>query len=156
MANAQGVNNFGLIVGFYVGTDGNFHGFTANVNNAKNGVLTGTPVADPKMPVVEGEPGATFVFSQILSVNDAGIAVGHYGDSTTSQHGFIYDTNTKQHTFVDDPSEAFSNGVEVTQTTGITDSGEIAGFYTDASGIAHRFTGCPQYAFCPNYPRVLP
>jgi hypothetical protein len=156
LVNAQSVNNFGLIVGFYQGTDGNVHGFTAQSSSAKNGVLTGTPVADPKIPSVEGEPGATFVFSQILSVNDAGIAVGYYGDSTLSQHGFIYNTNTKQYTFVDDPSEAFNNGVEVTQITGITDSGEIAGFYTDASGIAHSFTGCPQYSFCPNFPHVLP
>ena len=29
-----------------------------------------------------GEPGATFVFSQILGINDSGLAVGYYGDST--------------------------------------------------------------------------
>lgn len=156
VVNAQGVNNFGLIVGFYVGTDGNQHGFTAEVSNAKNGVVTGTPVADPKIPSVSGEPGATFVFSQILGVNDRGIAVGYYGDSTLSQHGFIYNTNTGQYTFIDDPSEAFSNGVEVTQITGIADSGEIAGFYTDGMGNAHSFIGCPTYAFCPDYPHVLP
>ena len=33
------------------------------------------------------------MFSQILGVNDHGIAVGYYGDSTTSQHGFIYNSN---------------------------------------------------------------
>ena len=84
-------------------------------------------------------PGATFVFSQVLSVNDKGIAVGYYGDSTTSQHGFIYNTNTGQYTFLDDPKAAFSNGVEVTQITGITNSGEITGFYSDANGVFHGF-----------------
>jgi hypothetical protein len=137
--NAQSINNHGLIVGFYVGTDGQDHGFMANERNAVNGVLTGTPIADPVIPNVPGEPGATFVFSQILSVNDKGIAVGYYGDSTTSQHGFIYNTNTGQYTFLDDPNEAFNNGVEVTQITGITNSGEITGFYTDANGVAHGF-----------------
>jgi hypothetical protein len=33
----------------------------------------------------------------------------------------------------------FHNGVEITQITGITDSGEIAGFYTDANGTFHSF-----------------
>ena len=104
-----------------------------------NGTLTGTAIADPTIPTVPGEPGATFVFSQVLGINDQGIAVGYYGDSTTSQHGFIYNTNTGQYTFLDDPSEAFDNGVEVTQITGITNSGEITGFYSDANGVFHGF-----------------
>ena len=48
-------------------------------------------------------------------------------------------TNTGQYTFLDDPSEAFDNGVEVTQITGITNSGEITGFYSDANGVFHGF-----------------
>ena len=137
--NAQGINNKGLVVGFYVGTDGQDHGFMASQGAAKNGTLTGTAIADPTIPTVAGEPGATFVFSQILGINDHGIAVGYYGDSTTSQHGFIYNTNTGTYTFLDDPSEAFDNGVEVTQITGITNSGEITGFYSDANGVFHGF-----------------
>lgn len=137
--NAQGINNNGLIVGFYLGTDGQDHGFMALVSHSVGGMLTGTAIADPSIPPVAGEPGATFVFSQILGINDHGIAVGYYGDSTTSQHGFLYNTNTGQYTFVDDPSEAFDNGVEVTQITGITNSGEITGFYSDANGVFHGF-----------------
>ena len=137
--NVQSINNHGLIVGFYVGTDGQDHGFMANENSAVNGVITATPIADPVIPTVPGEPGATFVFSQILSVNDKGIAVGYYGDSTTSQHGFFYNTNTGVYTFLDDPQAAFNNGVEVTQITGITNSSEITGFYSDANGVFHGF-----------------
>jgi len=137
--NAQGINNQGLVVGFYVGTDTQVHGFMANEKSAQNGTLTGTAIADPTIPVVPGEPGATFVFSQILGINDKGIAVGYYGDSTTSQHGFLYNTHTGVYTFLDDPSEAFNNGVEVTQITGITNSGEITGFYSDANGVFHGF-----------------
>jgi uncharacterized membrane protein len=139
VVNAQSINNKGLVVGFYVGTDGQDHGFMASQGAAKNGTLTGTAITDPTIPAVPGEPGATFVFSQILGVNDHGIAVGYYGDSTTSQHGFIYNTNTGTYTFLDDPSEAFNNGVEVTQITGITNSGEITGFYSDANGVFHGF-----------------
>ena len=143
VVNAQGVNNKGLIVGFYLGNDGQVHGFDANVANASSGTLVGTAIADPTIPSVPGESGATFVFSQILGVNNEGIAVGYYGDSTGSQHGFLYNTSTGVYTFLDDPAAAFSNGVEVTQITGIANSGEIAGFYTDANGIAHSFTAAP-------------
>jgi hypothetical protein len=110
--------------------------------------MTGTAVADPNIPSVAEELGATFVFSQILGVNDNGLAVGYYGDSTASQHGFLYNTNTGMYSFLDDPAEGFFNGVEVTQITGITDSDEIAGFYTDANGIAHSFIACPTGTAC--------
>jgi uncharacterized membrane protein len=144
--NAQGINNKGLVVGFYVGTDGQDHGFMVNESFGRRTPtsLTGTAIADPTIPNVAGEPGATFVFSQILGINDKGIAVGYYGDSTTSQHGFLYNTKTGQYTFLDDPSEAFNNGVEVTQITGITNSGEITGFYSDANGVFHAFVANPH------------
>jgi hypothetical protein len=140
IVNAQGINDKGLVVGFYVGNDGNQHGFTANASSASMGMVTGTAVMDPTIPHTPGEPvGTTFVFSQILGINDSGIAVGYYGDSTLSQHGYFYNTNTGKYTFLDDPSAAFNNGVEVTQITGITNSGEISGFYTDANGLMHGF-----------------
>ena len=134
------------MVGFYVGTDGQDHGFMANARATRR---TATPHRHRRSPTrpsrtSPGEPGATFVFSQILGINDKGIAVGYYGDSTTSQHGFIYNTHTGQYTFLDDPSEAFNNGVEVTQITGITNSGEITGFYSDANGVFHGFVANPH------------
>ena len=133
---AQGINNSGIVVGFYVGNDGQDHGFTFDSKTS-----TFTNVADfGSSPPSPEEPGATFVFSQILGVNDRGIAVGYYGDSTTSQHGFLYNTNTGTYTFLDDPSVQFNgNGVEVTQITGIANSGEIDGFFTDANGLQHGF-----------------
>lgn len=89
VVNAQGINNGGRVVGFYLGTDGQVHGFTTVATGPAGGTLTGTAIADPVIPPVAGEPGATFVFSQILGINDSGLAVGYYGDSTTSQHGFL-------------------------------------------------------------------
>jgi len=149
--NAQGVNNNGLAIGFYLGTDGQVHGFQANTAGAApGGTITGAAIADPTIPPVPGEPGATFVFSQLLGINDAGLVAGYYGDSTTSQHGFIYNTNTGTYTFLDDPAEGFNGGgVEVTQITGITNSGELSGFYTDANGIAHSFAAIPATTTVP-------
>jgi len=138
--NAQGINNNGLVVGFYVGTDTQDHGFSVKVAMGATGAITGVPIADPVIPPVPGEPGAKFVFSQILGINDQGIAVGYYGDTTTSQHGFLYNTNTGKYTFLDNPDAMFTPaGVEVTQITGINNQGEITGFYTDAAGVPHGF-----------------
>jgi hypothetical protein len=144
VVNAQGINDKDVVAGFYVGNDGQDHGFMVDARGVERGTLTGTAIADPTIPQVTGEPGATFMFSQILGINDKGIAVGYYGDSTGSQHGFLYDTKTAQYTFVDDPSEAFYNGAEVTQITGITNSGEITGFYSDANGVFHGFVATPH------------
>jgi hypothetical protein len=136
---AQGINNNGLVVGFYLGTDNQDHGLMFSASSAVNHVGTGTAIADPVIPAVPGEPGATFVFSQILGINDSGLAVGYYGDSTGSQHGFLLNTLTDKYSFLDNPNAAFDNGVEVTQITGINNQGEIAGFYTDAGGVPHGF-----------------
>jgi len=146
--NAQGVNDLGLVIGFYVGNDGQDHGFQAGIKNAKNGQLTGTAITDPTIPGVPGEPGATFVFSQLLGISDSGLVAGYYGDSTSSQHGFLYNTTTGQYTFLDDPAEQFHNGVEVTQITGINNVGEISGFYSDPNGVFHGFVACPVGSTC--------
>ncbi len=137
--NVQGINDHGLVVGFYVGNDDAFHGFSAHTSSESNGMLTVTAVADPTIPPVAGEPGATFIFSQILGVNDSGLAVGYYQDSTGSQHGFLYNTNTGTYSFLDAPNATFTNGVEITQITGINNSGEITGFYSGPNGALQGF-----------------
>jgi probable HAF family extracellular repeat protein len=156
IVNAQGVNNKGQVVGFYMGTDGQYHGFMANTSMAIGSTLLGTAIADPTIPTVPGEPGATFVFSQVLGINDHGLAAGYYGDSTLSQHGYLYNTNTGTYSFLDDPAEGFDNGVEVTQITGINNKGEISGFYSDAEGVFHGFVACPVGAHCVPEPGSLP
>jgi hypothetical protein len=122
-----------------------------NAKGVKTGTLTGTAIADPIIPAVAGENGAKFESSVIMGINDKGIAVGDYRDSTGSVHGFLYNTKTGQYTFLDDPSEAFNHisttnlfAVETTGITGITNSGEITGFYTDANGVFHSFVATPQ------------
>lgn len=153
VVNAQAVNNNGVVVGFYEGTDGQAHGFRAATVGVNAGLsITATPIADPMIPSVAGEPGATFVFSQLLGVNDAGMVAGYYGDSTGSQHGFLYSLLTGHYSFLDDPAASFSNGVEVTQITGVNNIGELAGFYTDAGGIAHSFAACPTGGVCAGFP----
>lgn len=136
---ATGISNHGLIVGNYITSDMHQHGFTANLRSAKNGVITLTPVADPVIPVVPGEPGATLFGPSIRGVNDQGMAVGDYLDSTGSAHGFFYNTHTGKYTFLDSPSTAISDGEVTTHISGINDSYQIVGYYTDANFVAHGF-----------------
>ncbi len=123
---AQGINNNGLVVGFY-NTDGvHDHGFLFNTNTS-----TYTLLADPVV--------ANLLFTQFLGINDHNEAVGYYQTNDGSQHGFLYDIATQSYTFLDDPNAATS-GLSITQITGISDSGEIAGFYVDAnSGLQRGF-----------------
>jgi probable HAF family extracellular repeat protein len=123
---AQGINNNGLVVGFY-NTDGvHDHGFLYNSLTASYSLL-----ADPVVP--------NLLFTQFLGINDHQEAVGYYQTIDGSQHGFLYNVATGSYTFLDDPNAATS-GLSITQITGISDSGEIAGFYVDAnSGLQRGF-----------------
>ena len=142
VVNAQGINDKGLIVGFYLGNDGQAHGFDAKTANISNGSLVGAAITDPTIPNIPGEPGATFVFSQILGVNDDGIAVGYYGDSTGSQHGFLYNTSTGLYTFLDDPAAAFPTASRSRKSPGSRTRARSPAFTRTpgASRIASRLT----------------
>ena len=126
IVNAQGINNNGLVAGFF-STDGvTSHGFLYDMS-----AKTFSLLADPNV--------GNFLFSQVLGINDHDEAVGYYGTTNGSQHGFLYNIATGQYTFLDDPSQALINGVSITQITGISNSGEITGFYVGADGLQHGF-----------------
>lgn len=131
--NAQGVNNQGIVTGFY-STDGQHqHGFLFNTTTGQY-----TFIADPVQP--------NLFLTQFLGINDNGLAVGYWQDVVGSQHGFLYNLNTQSYTFLDDPNAGIVNGTEITQITGINDSNEITGFYVDANGVQHGFfaTAAPE------------
>jgi PEP-CTERM motif len=123
---AQGVNNNGLAIGFY-NTDGvHDHGFLFNSSTSSYTLLN-----DPTV--------ANLLFTQFLGINDHNEAVGYYQTIDGSQHGFLYNIASGTYTFLDDPNAAKS-GLSITQITGIDNSGEITGFYVDAtSGLQRGF-----------------
>jgi hypothetical protein len=110
-AQATGVNNAGIIVGFYVASgSGNTYGYIVNPNtNAFTSLLF---------------PGSTS--TQALGENNIGVVVGDYVDSGGKTHGFIYSDGS--FATVDDPL-----GVGSTVVNGINDLGELAGFYVDGN-----------------------
>jgi hypothetical protein len=117
--NAQGINDLGMVTGFYSIDGAHQHGFFYNSVTQQF-----TLPSDPNV--------ANLFLTQFLGINDNGLAEGYYQTNDGSQHGFLYDIATQTYTFLDDPFAATS-GVSITQITGVNDSGEIAGFYVDAA-----------------------
>jgi hypothetical protein len=136
VTNAQGVNNAGMVTGFF-STDGEHqHGF---FYDTANGQYVLAP--DPVQP--------NLFLTQFLGINDNGLAVGYWQDNGGSQHGFLYNINSQSYTFLDDPNAGVQNGVEITQITGINDQNEIVGFYVDGTGTQRGFyatTATPEPA----------
>ena len=137
VVNAQGINNHGIVAGFYstdnttTPVDGNEpqHGFLYNTTTGQY-----TLVSDPTVP-----SGDTFFTVQLLGINDKGIVAGYVQDTAGDQYGLLYNTNTNTYTYLNDPDAAFINGVQMTQITGINNSGEITGFFINSLGLAEGF-----------------
>ncbi len=108
-AQATGVNDAGLIVGFYV-AGGTTYGY---VVNPSTNAFTSLQF-----------PGSTF--TQALGENNNGMVVGDYMDSGGATHGFVYSGGS--FTSVDDPL-----GIGSTVINGINDQGQLVGFYMDAN-----------------------
>ena len=126
VTNAQGVNNDGIVTGFYSVDGVHQHGF---FYNSATHAFSFAP--DPNIP--------NLVLTQFLGLDDDGVAVGYYQTPDGSQHGFLFNMATDAYTFLDDPFAA-TTGVSITQITGVNDSGEITGFYVDAAtGLQRGF-----------------
>lgn len=127
VVNAQGINNNGLVTGFY-STDGQHqHGFFFNTTTN-----TFQLPPDPTQP--------NLFLTQFLGINDNGMAVGYWQDNAGDQHGFIYNLDTNTYTFLDDPNADANSGLQITQITGINDADQIVGFYVDANGVQRGFS----------------
>lgn len=153
------INNVGVIVGHYVDSSGNNHGF-ARINGAMQTV--DVPSA-----------AATYLYG----VNDNGTAVGWYVDASNITHGFAI-TRSGTVTTIDPPGTTLTNawsinskgvivgaytnsagtyngfilsggkyttytapnGALLTEMTGINDAGDIVGIFDDSTGEEHGFS----------------
>jgi hypothetical protein len=116
-AGATGINDLNQICGFFVNGSKTF-GF---VKSSNGGVNTTTSFI---------VPGTSF--TQLLGINNAGVAVGFYMDANQIPHGIYYTPSTGAWLAVNDPE-----GVQGTVLNGINNKGELVGFYTDAAGNVH-------------------
>jgi hypothetical protein len=126
-----GLNNTGIDVGFFSTQD------KANLvdNNFGYYSLNGAhfhkvdfPTSNPASPPVD----------QLLGVNDAGLAVGFYNDSSGNSHGYLYNTKTNKYASY---NPGIGGATSVT-ATGINNSDCISGFFSRGTGPAHAFYAC--------------
>jgi uncharacterized membrane protein len=123
-SQATGINDLGVVCGFYVDAGNVTHGFLLNF-----GTLTTLDF-----------PGSTS-FTQALGLNNKGQVVGVY-QVGADMHGFIYNSANGHFRTVDDPN-GVNAGLKTTTINGINNLGQIVGFYVDSVGNTDGFIGTP-------------
>jgi hypothetical protein len=122
-----GLNDHGVTVGFWSSMNtasqmNNNVGFVDVSNQLRNANF---PTGDAASPPVD----------QLLGVNDGDVAVGFFTDANGNNHGYEYNIADEKFSSVTDPSLP---GASLTAAA-INDSGDIAGFYTNAAGATDGF-----------------
>jgi len=113
------VNNSGVLLGSWANSPSDYFGLAF--------------IEQPGgQPISFNYPGTTGAMASSC-VNDLGVAVGVYLDSSNVIHGWVRSTDGKL-TQLDDFA-----GVDRTYVVGINDNGVIAGTYFDASDNTHPF-----------------
>jgi hypothetical protein len=127
-STAAGINESGIICGFFTDSAGKTHGFF--------GVQGSFRQVD--VPSAIGA-GTTF-----LGINNNGLIVG-FATKNNASVGIVYDANLDITTTVNDPNArnkpAF--GVAGTIINGLNDDGSLVGFYSDGTKV-HGFLAVPN------------
>ena len=156
-----GLNDSGEAVGFYNDVNGNANGFTYNtvlatftavdppnaMSSAATALNNSGEVAGFLTSSINGDtygyldtnnifqtflfPGSTF--TQFFGINNEGLVVGDYMDSSGNTHGLVFNSITDAWQTVDDPFAVTGTG-NGTIINGINDNGQIVGFYVNAAG----------------------
>ncbi len=117
---AFGISNNGQVTGYYK-------------NGTNNTVANGFVMSAGGSFTTINYPNATA--TKAFGINNSGQVTGQYEDSTTSAwHSFVINSDGSNPVSFDNPNATAGS----TSAQGIHDSGQIAGFYYDASGY-HGF-----------------
>jgi len=128
------INTAGDIAGAYRDASAVAHGFV----RAANGTITtfDAPGAGTGPGTPKGFPG---VGTLPISINTAGDVAGAYTDANRVAHAFVRSANGAITTF-DAPGASTGTGMLPGTVGGsISDAGNIAGMYSDASAVLHGF-----------------
>jgi hypothetical protein len=109
----NGINNAGVIAGYYSDANGVYHGFTKDGDDYRT---IDVPGAD---------------FTGLNAINEEGDVVGTYHVGA-AHHGFVL-TRSGKLIIIDVPGAVRSS------VGGISDNGNIVGFYTTADGDVHGY-----------------
>jgi len=128
-----GINNSGVLSGYFIGSDGHARGF---IKTGDNFDVFEHP--DASYNACEaGLPCGTW----FTGIDNYGHAAGAYTDSAGVYHGFLYD-GVNVPTRIDHPDSA--SGTIYTWVSGINDSGQAVGYFwdsTDEKGHGFVFDG---------------
>jgi hypothetical protein len=157
---ALGVNNNSILAGFYLDANGVSHGFTYNLltatyapvtikgstsvaatgindSNEVSGFFTTKTATEGFVSNQSGTVVTKFEVpksktTQLLGINNSGVAVGFYLDKNNIPHGLYYTPSNGNWLTVDDP-----NGAMGTTVNGVNNENQLVGFYVDSAGNTH-------------------
>ncbi len=132
------INSSGMITGLYYDGTGNLpssysaiHGFVCT-NPCSAGTITTFNAPGAGTNENRGTSG--------ISINDSGVIVGNYSDSSAVFHGFVCTAPCSSITTFNIPGAGTVGGDdEGTFPFSINSSGTITGYYTDSNGLSHGF-----------------
>lgn len=128
---ANGISNYGLVVGAYSDSIGTVHGYALY-----HGMFF--TVDNPNASIAEFNVNYNGTWAS--GINNSGQIVGYYYDIDGFTHGFLLENGV--YTEIDDPNAAptgqwtYQNG---TYAYDINNLGQIVGYYYDADANAHGF-----------------
>ena len=126
---AIGIDAAGDIAGIYADANSVFHGYV----RAANGTIT-------EFDVTGAAAAGLFPGTVPTSMNAAGDISGLYTDASGVNHAFVRSFATGTITApLDAPGASTTGMIKGTAAFGINSSDELAGLYSDASGIFHAF-----------------
>jgi chitobiase/beta-hexosaminidase-like protein len=126
---AIGIDTAGDIAGIYADANSLLHGYV----RAANGTIT-------EFNVTGAAAAGLFPGTVPTSMNAAGDIAGLYTDASGVNHAFVRSFATSTITApLDAPGASTSGMVSGTAPFGINSSDELAGIYTDSSGVFHAF-----------------
>ncbi|HEY7096810.1 MAG TPA: hypothetical protein VH437_08805 [Terriglobales bacterium] len=131
VSGAEGINEGGLIVGFFGHDFRQLHGYLYNPGNQR---ITRIDY-----------PGA--LLTTASAINDSNVIVGIWVDSSERRHGYVKDGSAI--TSMDFP------GASETFLASINSAGDMAGFYDDDAGLRHGFVRSNDQFRTLDYPGAI-
>jgi uncharacterized membrane protein len=128
---AQAINARGQIVGRYIDSNGNHHGFLRSADGS-----TFTTID----PSITGFTNISKIAAR--SINARGEIVGRFLDSTNISHGF-YRSMRGIYSTIDVPSSSFGTVIG-TDARGINDAGQVVGSYFTSQSVNGVTVGIPH------------
>jgi hypothetical protein len=139
--SGNGINDRGEIVGVFQGADFSIHGY-----RLADGVFTA--IDDPDAPAFNAGTPNAFTITQVSSINNRGDVDGFFLDTNDFGHSFLLSGGVFQ-------PIAVPAGVEGTLASGLNESDDVVGTFTDITGTPQGFLQNHQGIRFVNFPNAV-